>query len=353
MFCSNTTHASLSSHRAKHISREDPAPVLVLRMADVNVEGENNLHDGNAPNPAEQLSQLLFPPSQDGAGLLLTHLKNMTLTAADMGYGGNAELFLTILEFSTTQMGAALLNGRYGIVCIPGPLWEELQYVYWPSLGEQETMDLLPRAGQEWEDMARQVLDLLRGDVNVEWLRGMRERVQPIEDLAAWLMRCMELVSDVAAVLRARGEVGELSVTQLKDVPSRHKSIQRILDVSPATDQLPVYVRATLATLPESERECAICTRPWDAEAICAALPVTELRWLAACQNGVFLDVWYGCEGVPLKLPCGHVFCAECLQSWLDVPCRRGCPYRDDEYGVVRDKSVALAEKMVELFRGE
>ena len=79
-------------------------------------------------------------------------------------------------------------------------------------------------------------------------------------------------------------------------------------------------------------------------------------QWLTYDDNCVRLFVQFGYLKIPLKMVCGHVFCAECIATHVNNPLRVQCPYRDYDYGIVTKPTVyeiACAMRAYRLERSE
>jgi hypothetical protein len=142
------------------------------------------------------------------------------------------------------------------------------------------------------------------------------------------------LIDDSANVLE--DEAADLAT--LRRSPSRHTVLREILANNRPLKRLPTAFRALVNPTPEDERQCTICTDVWSPVPELQSSDATAGTWLAPSASNSELDIKSGCERVPVRLPCGHSFCAKCVKKWMgDGKSKaRHCPYRDMDLGVWR-----------------
>ena len=126
-----------------------------------------------------------------------------------------------------------------------------------------------------------------------------------------------------------------LHVEKLYELPERRETLKSIIAQAPQTGADLSNTYAMLASLDECDSTCSICLSSWQASTS-EGLGGDDGKepWLSLSADQRSLNVEAGYESVPLKMLCGHVFCAGCIKTWLaDKNPLLACPFRDQEYG--------------------
>jgi hypothetical protein len=209
-----------------------------------------------------------------------------------------------------------------------------------------------------WKRLDEVRLELLA--LGLAWVLSEPQAMQKImKGICKVFLGLHRLVSDADHVLRVAGYCS-VSMANLKTVPSRHKVIARLITSAPGRFMLKEEVEATVDAMEEGTRHCCICLESWDNEGFRDSLsrlqriiaPETlqtdsdEWLWGDATQSDrCSFTIRPGFECVPLKMGCGHVFCAGCIAKFLRQDEGYRCPFRDSGYGIERSWDM---EKLVQ-----
>ena len=137
----------------------------------------------------------------------------------------------------------------------------------------------------------------------------------------------------------------DLSTSSLHDTGFSRKSTPGL----PKNENLLTATRAIIAALPDDDRSCAICLTTREDEtttSIIDNLSNTE-PWISFTFRTI--EIQPGFETIPIRMPCGHVFCSGCIKAWLDKEGALECPMRDMSYGIHRSR--ALLELEVAIYK--
>ena len=163
------------------------------------------------------------------------------------------------------------------------------------------------------------------------------------------------LVSDITYVLEHNFKP---DLQELEGVRDRADVLSRILGNVPRDVDLGPYVQDTLASLPAENTDCPICLDVLGNDVNTGALEnllfdsvddPTQTTWITLNEEARASRVKDDFKGVPIKMACGHVFCAGCINGWLEGAPRVKCPLRDEDYGVYRSKVVKEMEFLKEI----
>jgi hypothetical protein len=123
----------------------------------------------------------------------------------------------------------------------------------------------------------------------------------------------------------------------LTTIPDRYTVMREIAACVPQLEDLATTIPALLHTIQEDEHICCICTSSWDE--VLASLPTKTVQvgpLMVFSSNMKPMVVSPAYEGVPIRMPCGHVFCTSCIERWIGSETATNCPYRDQHYGIHR-----------------
>lgn len=169
-----------------------------------------------------------------------------------------------------------------------------------------------------------------------------------INRMFASLLCLTDLVSDLGYLLRhpeSRESLDSLASIQ----EERVHVLDKIVRNAPADLVLVESTQSLLAALPADKQSCSICFVDWE---VTTATLVdkhgtlqskengTDKGWLRISEEGNRLVLQRGFEHVPLRMECGHVFCAGCVETLLSEDRPLQCPFRDQRYGVGRSGAV-------------
>lgn len=162
------------------------------------------------------------------------------------------------------------------------------------------------------------------------------------------------MISDIMYLMRHPQSSQTLSA--MASLPCRSDVLRKIVDSASPVRTLYGTVHRLLEDLPSEDRSCSICFTNWDTitdqiAEVCKDFKMeqdgTMAKWLWVSDDGVTLVVEPGYENVPVKMDCGHVFCAGCIETlFQSEDGALQCPYRDQQYGVQRSKVVTEIEKI-------
>ena len=135
-----------------------------------------------------------------------------------------------------------------------------------------------------------------------------------------------------------------LDLEVLDTLPSRHSILDKIVSQSGDCSVLLARIQAIVAA--HEGNICAICRSSivFPADAVNAVSGLSH--WLAVSNDGDELMVGHEGEQIPIKMECGHVFCAGCIARYLKEGRRLQCPFRDDDYGIDRGHAVREIERI-------
>lgn len=222
----------------------------------------------------------------------------------------------------------------------------------WPKMTTDEIWLDLQKKVLLWIGTFEQMNKCLAGDEQLrqkDFIQQFNDRFDSVhgrlentmDGIFAFFSKFAYLLSDVEHLVR--NEVSP-DLRQLKTIPTRADMLHAMIDRAPEAADLAARVLITVFQLPVDKRECTICLTSWNEGFDESTLETCEharkaiFPWLHT--DGKAITVRPGYEGVPLKMKCGHVFCAGCIKTWLDTPGRLECPYRDEDYGVHRAAAI-------------
>ena len=141
-----------------------------------------------------------------------------------------------------------------------------------------------------------------------------------------------------------------LDLRSFMEQPTRNIKLEQIALSAPPLQNLTEATTRLIASLPEHRRMCGICQ--WDFEPWVAPAQYVGLggRWLGLSPDRRRLLFLPAFASVPVKMPCGHVFCAGCLgtvvaKAWDDAPL--DCPYHDLNLGIYRGIGVQRIHRVL------
>lgn len=199
--------------------------------------------------------------------------------------------------------------------------------------------------------------------VGPAWLLAHKKCLQTItENICEIFVGLHDLVADADYVLVGEADY-PVRLPGLIDMPSRHEIIAGTLALAPGGGSLGLKqsVEALVNAMDEDTRSCTICLSvEWDSAEFRDELDrlhtETERsgakQWLRMDQTQdnerCSFTIRPGFESVPLKMGCGHVFCAGCAATFLRTPEGYRCPFRDGDYGIARPWDMdTLVERLV------
>lgn len=194
--------------------------------------------------------------------------------------------------------------------------------------------------------------------IRKEWIakwRGLREGLLvaelvegPARFVVVWTF-FHGLAMLISNLTHALTQDDGLTLQDLGDMPARHKVLEELVRSTPTDCNLNAGVgELVLSQRKVGKGECAICMASWSCYVpwIIHNPDWHTASWLSLSDDKRTLVVVPGFENVPVKMGCGHVFCAGCLKTLLDTGgSRLQCPFRDMEYGVHQAEAVRMVEK--------
>jgi hypothetical protein len=111
---------------------------------------------------------------------------------------------------------------------------------------------------------------------------------------------------------------------ELVEVNNRYSprlyNLQEIVDAAPPRVEIALHTTHLIRTLPEQQRVCEICSAQWNALEIAKSIPARyqcqKSPWIQVDTSKCTLRIDGPYKCVPLMTPCGHIFCAGCI-NWL------------------------------------
>lgn len=252
----------------------------------------------------------------------------------------------------------------------------------WDELSGQETMKAISEAGTHWSIAMSNLLILLRGPDFDDVSERFHDRMlkfshrlmsamvsnfgiatdrpfngSDVRSLFDFCYSFSTLINDLDVVLETGVSADELLI--METLASRHEVLRGIVDGAAAPANLLQEAQGMLESLPSDKRSCSICLGDWSCISKEIAKACDEMsnsmneehylraQWLSTTKDGSQLHVVPGFEQAPVKMKCGHVFCAGCIRTWLaSSHGTLQCPFRDQEYGVQRSWFVMQIEEM-------
>lgn len=328
---------------------DSQAHLIAASIADIT--RETNPEYDSSMSPEEQERLKVNPPA------------HLPVNFADVG-----GLLYSAITISDEQMWKEVLSDKYNINRDDFVnAWTSAKEKDWRMMSTREQWSAIGRAKDQWAMTLEEMAAALTHDVKFQergaehfnyrfgTLRRRFYELASIDNMSTaidatfvFLVDFSTLVSDVAYVLNHDFKP---ALQELTNLPDRAVVLVDILQHVPKAIELERAVKTILFDQSKMNSDCAICLarlgEAIDVKALkalqreCVGKP-GYLSWITlAGEIKSAFKIKDGFNGVPLKMKCGHYFCAGCINKWLESTGKLQCPFRDQDYGVYRSQTVA------------